>query len=137
MKRRSNRVIIGKNIRKYREEHSLSIDELAEMLNLSPAFIGLVERGKRGSKLENLIKLSEIFDIDLNNIIYSPDRSTLEIAENIEDDDEEQKRKTLMALMYDLDEKELTFIILAIKNLKKLRNNTTRNLKNSKKTPKD
>lgn len=116
----TNNVIIGRNIRRFREEHELSIDELAEMLRLSSAFIGLIERGKRGAKLDNLLKLAKIFDVDINDLLRQVDVTTYAVAES-KDASQDKKRKTLIALTYDLDEKELDFIISSVKSLKKVR----------------
>lgn len=117
----SSKKIIGQNIRKERLEHNISIDELAEMLGLSPAFVGLIERGQRGAKLDNILKLSEIFDTDINNIIYGSNNSSNIISEN-KDNSKDKKKKTLLTLTYDLDENELDFIISHVRNLKKFRN---------------
>lgn len=116
-----NKKTIGKNIRKERISRNISIDELAEMLCLSPAFVGLIERGQRGAKIDNLIKISEIFNTDINNIIYGSNNFSHIVSEDKEKP-REVKVKTLITLMYDLDEKEIDFIISIVRNLKKLRN---------------
>lgn len=121
-----NKKTIGKNIRKERISRNISIDELAEMLCLSPAFVGLIERGQRGAKIDNLIKISEIFNVDINNIIYGSNNSNYIVSENKEKP-KETKVKTLITLMHDLNEKELDFVISVVRNLKKLRNNKETN----------
>ena len=120
-----NKIIIGRNIRRLRDNHGLSTEELAGMLDLSVAFIGLIERGQRGLKLDNLIKLTEIFSIDINDLIqpnYDSGSTVSEGKENLK----EKRRKTLNSLVYDLDEKELEFVISCIKSLKKVRSSNLR-----------
>lgn len=45
---------IGAKIREEREKRQLTIEELAEILNIAPGFLGLIERGQRGTRLKNL-----------------------------------------------------------------------------------
>jgi len=111
---------IGKNIRYYRLKNHLSIDELAAMLDLSSAFIGLIERGQRGAKLSNLIKLAAIFGIDLNELIYGNQEEQI-VSEDKEPDIRLSKVNSLQAIMYDMTEKEIDFVLSTIRNVKKLR----------------
>lgn len=46
---------IGKRIREKRIEHSWSQEELAEKANLSPVYIGMIERGEKIPKMETFI----------------------------------------------------------------------------------
>ncbi len=52
---------IGKRIRDQRLKNKLTIEKLCELLDVSPSFIGLVERGTSGISIEKLCRLSEIF----------------------------------------------------------------------------
>ncbi|MDR2899723.1 MAG: helix-turn-helix transcriptional regulator [Clostridiales bacterium] len=118
----SYRKKIGENIRFERTKRNISIDELAEMLGLSTAFIGLIERGQRGAKLSNLIKIADIFGITVNELIYGNLNSVTYVNESKEDDIIFLKKGTISSLLFDLDENELDFVIASIRNLKVLRN---------------
>ena len=48
---------IGKNIRKYRLTKSMSQEKLAEEADVSPNFIGMIERGDKKPSLETFIKI--------------------------------------------------------------------------------
>jgi len=108
---------IGKKIRHLRLKNNLSIDELAAMLELSPAFIGLLERGQRGAKLDNLVKLSRIFEVDIKELLYS---TSDEIA-SVNEGNRQSKIDTLRTLSFDLSEKELDYLLASVRNIKKLR----------------
>ena len=115
---------LGKTVKKYRLMYDLSIEELAKLLGLSSAFVGLIERGERGINLKNLVRLSEIFDIDINLLIYDnglglKERKLLGFSEPKETE-EERKLRSLSALLTGLNAKELEFIIENVKSLKKM-----------------
>ena len=54
--------IVGRNIRRERLARKMSIKELAKCLKVSTAYMGLIERGKRGTTALNLFKLAVLFD---------------------------------------------------------------------------
>ena len=49
--------IFGQRLKQARENAKLTQAELAEKVNLSTNFIGMVERGERNTKLANVYKL--------------------------------------------------------------------------------
>ncbi|WP_250228048.1 helix-turn-helix domain-containing protein [Anaeropeptidivorans aminofermentans] len=119
----SYKKIIGANIKRERISRDMSVDELAKMLKLSSAFIGLIERGQRGAKLENLIKIADIFGITVNDLIYNQSVSgKTEVAEPKYKSSADSKRSAISSLLFDFDESELDFLISTIRNLKTLRN---------------
>ena len=60
-----DKVLIGKNIRNMRNKHSITIDELAKELDISAAYLGLIERGDRNVTLNKLCHLSNFFGVHL------------------------------------------------------------------------
>ena len=60
---------IGSNIRLKRKQKGMTIDELAEKFDLAPGFLGLIERGQRGTSMSNLVKISDFFGITLEQLI--------------------------------------------------------------------
>jgi len=44
------RAIIGENVRNERIARDISIDELSEMIGLTPGFVGLIECGQGGAQ---------------------------------------------------------------------------------------
>ena len=49
-----NLVTPGSNIRKYRQQHNLTIEGLAEIVLLSPSYLGLIERDQRRIGIDKL-----------------------------------------------------------------------------------
>jgi len=60
---------IGKRIRRLRLANGLSVDELSTLLGLTPGFLGLIERGQRGTSIASYIKLSNIFKVSLDYLL--------------------------------------------------------------------
>lgn len=60
---------IGKNIRKYRIERKMRQEDLAEKTNLSPNYIGMVERGEKIPSLETFIAILNALDITADMVL--------------------------------------------------------------------
>ncbi|MCL2235771.1 MAG: helix-turn-helix transcriptional regulator [Defluviitaleaceae bacterium] len=67
MTRKELCTLIGMNIRAERHSRGLTIDEFAELLDLSPGFVGLIERGERGVTAYNLLKISRVLGTPTDN----------------------------------------------------------------------
>lgn len=78
---------LGKRIRAERKKNKLTIERLCELLDVSPSFIGLVERGDSGISLEKLCRLSEILQVSTDYLLKGeesnakPERSYAEILQ--------------------------------------------------------
>ena len=62
-----NQKELGKRIRDERLKNKLTIERLCELLDVSPSFIGLVERGTSGISLEKLCRLRSIKEGNFSN----------------------------------------------------------------------
>ncbi|MCL2287461.1 MAG: helix-turn-helix domain-containing protein [Firmicutes bacterium] len=60
---------LGKNIRKLRKSKFLKIDECAALLKMTPSVLQSVEQGKRSAHIYVLYKISETFNISLDEIV--------------------------------------------------------------------
>ena len=58
-----NYAAIGAQIRHRRRELRLTQEELAEMADIAPSFLGHVERGTRKPSVETLVRLSEALGV--------------------------------------------------------------------------
>jgi len=113
--------IIGSNIRFERQKRDLTIEELSEILNIAPGFLGLIERGQRGTSIKNLCKIANFFSITLDDLITkSLSGNGDEVNEGRQPSQKELKNSTAVSLIHNLDVDELDFVIASIKNLKKL-----------------
>ena len=115
------RAIIGENIRSERVARNMSIDELAEMLELTSGFIGLIERGQRGATPLTIIKLTQIFEISFDSLFYPKDSSGLNFSEDT-GTATEPLRKKVASLIVGLGEEELTFLVGVVKHLRIMSN---------------
>ena len=68
-----NQKELGKRIRDERLKNKLTIEKLCELLDVSPSFIGLVERGTSGISIEKLCKLSEVLNISTDYLLKGED----------------------------------------------------------------
>lgn len=100
---------IGKCIRENRRKINMTIEEMGEILNISPGFIGLIERGERGTSISNLVKISEFFNISLDDMVKSSsDVNDEHNKSNIND-------KILENYIKTLGQREINFFIELIK----------------------
>ncbi len=61
--------LIGQRIRKYRSERHLSQEELALTSELSPAYLGRVERGEKCPTIETLYKIAAGLKVPLSELL--------------------------------------------------------------------
>ena len=64
---------LGKRIRFYRKELHLSQEQLAELCDFHPTYIGQLERGEKNATLESVCKLSQGLGISLNTLLEDID----------------------------------------------------------------
>ena len=79
MKKRQ--ITIGKNIRTERKKRKLSIEDLAISAKISPAFVGLIERGDRCPSLKNLYVLCDLFHVTPDALLLDTKGRRLRAAE--------------------------------------------------------
>lgn len=82
-----NNQAIGERIRDEREKLRLTREEFAEMLELSPLYIGQLERGERQMSLNTLVKVSDYLHIPTDYLIY---------GKNPKNDIEKSRTNTLL-----------------------------------------
>ena len=58
----------GKRLKSLRLDKNLTQLELAEILDMSPNFIGMIERGKRNTTVENVFKIARALGIKPYNL---------------------------------------------------------------------
>jgi transcriptional regulator with XRE-family HTH domain len=63
--------MIGQNIKYLRNKHKLSQQELADKLTVPRSSLSDYERGHTQVSIDNLIKLSEIFDVTIDDLLKS------------------------------------------------------------------
>ncbi|EKQ57236.1 MULTISPECIES: helix-turn-helix transcriptional regulator [unclassified Clostridium] len=98
--------ILGVRIREERMKRKLTIEELAEIINVSPSFLGLVERGDRGVSIEKLCKIAEVFELSIDSLLNTNQTSN-------------SKYDKIKVLLHDLNDNQLDFVANMIKLLGK------------------
>ena len=58
----------GKRLKSLRLHKELTQLELAEILDMSPNFIGMIERGERNTTVENVFKIARALNIKPSNL---------------------------------------------------------------------
>ena len=107
------RQIIGKNIREERLARNISVEEMADMLGLTAGFVGLIERGERGTTAFNLFILSNMLGVSIDSIFKSTNLDN-------ESDATKSKFKKIESLMTNFTDAELNFVIAMIKEIRVL-----------------
>ena len=60
---------IGKYIRKSRVAKGLRQEDLAEMIDLSAVYVGMLERGEKVASLETLVKIANALDVSADYLL--------------------------------------------------------------------
>lgn len=63
----------GSRIRDARKKSNLTIEKLCEMLDISPSFLGSVERGESRISIEKLCRLSEVLNVSTDYLLKGED----------------------------------------------------------------
>ena len=113
------RIIIGENIRNERLARNISIDELAEMLELTSGFVGLIERGQRGTTPSTLFKLSDVFGKSIDSFFHRDENGALSMSEELVVKGQ-AKRKKIESLIAGFTDNELDFVVTILKGLRTL-----------------
>ena len=58
----------GKRLKSLRLDNKLTQLELAEILDMSPNFIGMIERGERNTTVENVFKIARALNVKPSNL---------------------------------------------------------------------
>lgn len=95
---------IGVRIRFEREKLNLSREKFAEIVGLSPFYIGQIERGDRNMSVDTLVKISNALSVSVDyilkgRILYMENIYTLEAIENNYKEEMDIEVKELLSLL--------------------------------------
>ena len=82
----------GEIIRQRREEKELLLRHVAAQLDIDTALLSKVERGDRNLKREHVVLISEILDIDINELL------TLWLADRVYQVIEDEEENAIKAI---------------------------------------
>ena len=60
---------IGEQIKFWRQQRGVTQEKLAEMVELSPGFISLIETGKKRASLETLLSVCRALNVTTNDLL--------------------------------------------------------------------
>lgn len=63
MEEKDNLLLLGSRVREIKKEQKLTQAQLAEKIDLSTNFIGMVERGKRNTTIDKMYKIIEALGV--------------------------------------------------------------------------
>ena len=112
--------IIGSNIRYERKRRGLTIDDFAKVIGMAPGFLGLIERGQRGTSVKNMVAIAEFFDISLDDLITKDLSNGGADMKDMENTRSAKARRALKSLVSSLTEDEIVFITSVIKSMNKM-----------------
>ena len=98
---------VGENIRAARKSKNLTIDNLSELIGISPSFLGTLERGESSLSVETLINVCEVLGVSSDSIILGRNVTP---SPTVAD-----KKDTLLTLLNNATEDELSFLIEYVK----------------------
>ena len=115
---RINRTI-GKNISRERKQRGLSMDELSQILDLTPSHLHMIERGERGANPVVLERLAKSLSIPYVNL-FSEGIKTPDI--NGEEAERELYNQQILALISTMESTALDVTLSAVKGILRLCN---------------
>ena len=103
---------IGAVIKDFRKRNGYTQEQLAELIEITPGFLGQVERDETYPSIENLNRIIHILNIDANYIFYK---------QEIPDSDSELLLNEINIVLRNLSYYEQEYILSMSKKLKSLR----------------
>ncbi len=91
---------IGKRLKEERNRLHYTQDEVSEMIGVTPAYIGHIERGERGFSIETLVKLCNVYKVTIDYLfedVIQQDKNSIseQISLLLRDKDENQQKAIL------------------------------------------
>jgi transcriptional regulator with XRE-family HTH domain len=72
--------LLGQTLRRIRTEQGLKMEEVAERTGISRSFIALVEAGKSDISIGRLLRLADLFDVPLTDLVPHGDEERMEVV---------------------------------------------------------
>lgn len=98
-----NQKAIGQRIKKAREKKKLTQEQLAELVDLSPMHISVIERGAKPPKLETLVNIANALGVSTDTLLQDVIDNRIkavssEAADLLSQLSPEEQRRVLSAL---------------------------------------
>lgn len=101
-----NRIALGKRLREERLHCGLTQEQVAEAVNVSTTYIGLIEHGERSVTLDKLIALSQCFHVSIDYLL----QDAIPLSDSMQE-------KQLLSLWHKANEQERETILSLIRSI--------------------
>lgn len=96
----SFKVDMGKRLKKIRQKHEYSQDNMAEILEITSAYYGKVERGEHSLSVEKMVLLHKKLNIDMNYLILGKTAQSTSFSEILAHYPDEHKNDIKMIMKH-------------------------------------
>lgn len=98
-----NQKAVGRRIKAAREQKRLTQEQLAELVDLSPMHVSVIERGVKLPKLETLINIANVLDVSADVLLQDVVNNQIKLCASEASDligqlPREDQRRVLAAL---------------------------------------
>ncbi|MEL7657666.1 MAG: helix-turn-helix transcriptional regulator [Bacillota bacterium] len=76
MNEKTDDIKIGNRIRLVREDLGMTRDNLSELIDITPYFLGQIERGERNMSVKTLIKIATCLNVSIDYLVYGTDKKS-------------------------------------------------------------
>ncbi len=97
---------LGNRIKEERLKRNLSREELAEIIDISPSFLGLIERAERGLSIDTLYSIASAYGATIDSLMNENKNPNFEAAD------------IFKSLTHNLNKEEIAFVVEVVKTLK-------------------
>ncbi len=98
---------IGKNIRKFRRAQKLTIETLAEKVDLSVNYIGDIERGEKSCSLETLINIANALEVSSDMLLCDVVKASYTVKDSLLHEKLDKLSEKDRARIYDIIDTEI------------------------------
>ena len=116
-------IIFGENMRAARKQRGFTSEHLAAFLQISTAYVGLIERGERCPSLETFLRICDFFG-ETPETMLTPQgagvavRETKLAARSIDDEKKKRRHKMVLSMLETFDPVELDHVVNMIKSFR-------------------
>ncbi len=110
---------IGSKIRFERKSRGLTIDDFAKIIGMAPGFLGLIERGQRGTSIANMVKIAQFFNITLDELIITTGHSDGTLSSPPASNKIDKDRKALISMITTMSDDKIQILTANAKALNK------------------
>lgn len=98
---------IGARIQEHRKEQHMTVEQLAELANISPEFLRAIESGQKGMSLTTLTNLSVALQISTDSLLFGSSS--------------EEKYTVIIQVLQSCSSERIQDIAVLVKNILELR----------------